>query len=344
MEDDVKLLNTMLKDQQEQNNVYQPTKKWRNYSQRIAHAIKSDGITNFRSNYAISKGYGDSELFDPSILLRSGSLKQRVAYQFVNNQFIKNKIIGLYLNLIRSHYKERGFYQQYYYSTEYGNWLIGFLDQFNDLPDTLIGDCREFVDIKGIRISIKYIRTLMRIYNFSKHIDFTKIKSVFEIGGGFGANAHLLLHLYPNIKKYLYLDIPPVLYVATQYLKHFYTSQVVDYLATRNSRELSFKHNEDREILSVCPWQIENIENSIELFWSGSTMQDLDMDILNNYAKHIKKLLTPKGYICLVCTVPESYDNIMSSKFGDHFNIDRIDADVEKDITSEYYIGRRSAT
>ena len=345
MEDQLQLLEAMLEDEKTQKGEFQTIEKWKGYTKRITHAIKTDGITKFRSNYSISKGYGDSPLFDPSIMWRSGSFKEKLAYHFVNNSFVKNKLIKpFYLHWIQAHYHERAFFQQYYYSTEYKEWLKRIMNSVGDFPDTLVGDCREFVDIDGIRISIKYIRTLMRIYNFSKLIDFTKIKSVFEIGGGFGANVHLLFHLYPNIKKCLYLDIPPVVYVATQYLKHFYPSQVIDYIATRNSNRISFKQNEEREIISICPWQIENVDANIELFWSGSTFQEIDTGTLNNYTKNMNKLLTPKCYICLICTVPESYDCILTSKFSNHFYLERIEPEIEKDISSEYYIGLRRAS
>ena len=92
------------------------------------------------------------------------------------------------------------------------------------IPETTIGGLQpeSIVKIDNYKISKFYLEKLARIHTFSKERDFTKIKTVFEIGGGFGANAHLLLNLYPNIKKYIYLDIAPMLYVGTQYLKHFY--------------------------------------------------------------------------------------------------------------------------
>ena len=39
-------------------------------------------------------------------------------------------------------------------------------------------------------------------------------------------NVHFLLTNFPNIKKVLYLDVVPNIYVGTEYLKYFYKDQV----------------------------------------------------------------------------------------------------------------------
>ena len=62
----------------------------------------------------------------------------------------------------------------------------------------------------------------------------------FEIGGGVGTNVHLVLENYKNIRKVLYLDIPPNLYVGTQYLKAFYGNAVSDYRTLKTLDSIKF--------------------------------------------------------------------------------------------------------
>ena len=61
-----------------------------------------------------------------------------------------------------------------------------------------------------------------RIEKLSKSFNFKNINNFFEIGGGFGANVHFLITNFPNIKKILYLDAVPNIYVGTKYLEHHF--------------------------------------------------------------------------------------------------------------------------
>ena len=76
-------------------------------------------------------------------------------------------------------------------------------------------------NFNGKDYSTNYLDMAHRIDNLSKKFDFKKINSFFEIGGGFGSNAHFLITNFPNIKKFIYLDAVPNLYIGTEYLKFF---------------------------------------------------------------------------------------------------------------------------
>ena len=89
------------------------------------------------------------------------------------------------------------------------------------------GGCARKVKVRGSWVGILYLDLLDQHDYQAKFIDFKRVRSVFEIGGGFGANIHLLLENYNNIRKVIYLDIPPNLYVGTQYLKAFFGDAVV---------------------------------------------------------------------------------------------------------------------
>ena len=67
-----------------------------------------------------------------------------------------------------------------------------------------------------------YLDMADRIDKLSSAFDFKHIKSFFEMGGGFGANVQFLVTNFPNIKKILYLDVVPNIYVDTEYLRHHF--------------------------------------------------------------------------------------------------------------------------
>ena len=123
-----------------------------------------------------------------------------------------------------------------------------------------------------------------------------------EIGGGFGANAHLLMHMFPNIKKYLYLDIPPNLYVGTQYLKYFFPKAVVDYKVTAGLERIEFKNNDDREILAIAPWQIEKVKVTVDGVWNSHSFVEMPLATIQNYKKYIKQFIRkqPSSFLCML--------------------------------------------
>ena len=131
-----------------------------------------------------------------------------------------------------------------------------------------------------------------RVNNLSKNFDFKNIKSYFEIGGGFGSNIHFLITNFPNIKKILYLDTVPNIYVGTEYLRHHYKEKVKDYLELRNLNKISFSKNNELEIFCIPPWLIEKVETEIDHFHNSASFVEMPKKVISNYVKFIKNLST----------------------------------------------------
>ena len=150
--------------------------------------------------------------------------------------------------------------------------------------------------------STHYLNMADRINNLSSLFNLEKINSYFEIGGGFGANIHFLITNFPNIKKIVYLDTVPNVYVGTEYLKFHYKEKVKDYLNLKNLSEIKFTDNDDLEILCIPPWQIEKLNVKIDHFHNAASFVEMPEKVINNYCKYIKKFETKE--ISLI-----SYDN-----------------------------------
>ena len=165
--------------------------------------------------------------------------------------------------------------------------------------------CLQKFNINGKEYSAHYLNMAHRIDILSEKFDFKKINSFFEIGGGFGSNIHFLITNFPNIKKIVYLDIVPNIYVGTQYLKFFYGSNVRDYLNLKNLNKISFSSNNNLEIFCIPPWQIENLDVNIDHFHNAASFVEMPKKVIENYCKFIKKFNTLE--ISLI-----SYDNYNS--------------------------------
>ena len=140
--------------------------------------------------------------------------------------------------------------------------------------------------------SILYLNMAHRIDKLLSLFDFTKIKSFFEIGGGFGANIHFLITNFPNIKKIIYLDTVPNIYVGTEYLKFHFKNKVKDYLSIKNINKIEFANNDDLEIYCIPPWEIEKINVEIDHFHNAASFVEMPDFVIKNYCKYIKKFNT----------------------------------------------------
>ena len=127
-----------------------------------------------------------------------------------------------------------------------------------------------------------------RIEKLSKSFNFKVIKSFFEIGGGYGANIHFLITNFPNIKKVIYLDVVPNIFVGTTYLKYHFGKKVKDYIELKNLNRISFSKNDELEILCIPPWLIERVDAEIDHFHNASSFVEMPKEIIKNYVKFIK--------------------------------------------------------
>ena len=163
-----------------------------------------------------------------------------------------------------------------------------------------------------------------RINKLSKSFKFENITSFFEIGGGFGTNIHFLITNFPNIKKILYLDAVPNIYVGTEYLRHHYKDKVKDYLVLRNLDKINFSKYNELEILCIPPWLIEKVDVEIDHFHNAASFVEMPKSVINNYVKFIKKFKTKEislisydGFDLKTTFNPEE----LSSFFDDKMNI-----------------------
>ena len=171
--------------------------------------------------------------------------------------------------------------------------IQNLLSKFKMPSDTLRGNCVDYIDIDGEKISTHYLQLLHTHSVLSQEINFSEVRGFFEIGGGFGANIHLLVENYPNIKKFIYLDISPNLYVAAQYLKSFYGSAVKLFLDKEDT--IFFLADDSLEILCILPEQIEKLNVEIDCFYNAHSFVEMPEKTVQMYIKNINRMLSKKN-------------------------------------------------
>ncbi|WP_299809988.1 putative sugar O-methyltransferase [uncultured Roseibium sp.] len=288
MKDEPELLKLMMDDMSVQASIHRPGPYWQRYANTTVDAILRHGVACFRNNPEVGKGYSDVPLsrnLSP-ILPATGPLVSLLKSRFGEN-VLRRFSNGSYEYLSR-------LALQRHFDRELGSFLRETARN-SPLPDTMHGDPARWYRIAGRKIGFNYIRVFSWIADFEPVVDFGKVKAVLEIGGGSGAYAHTLLHRYPNIERYYYLDIPPTLYVGTQYLKHFFPGDVFDYRETRSLETITPGNTAGKRIIPLCPWQLEKVEDSIDFFWNSSSFQEMGIAIVSNYIRQAERLANENG-------------------------------------------------
>ncbi len=282
---------------------------------RAIREIREKGILNFRgSGSSLGSSFTDNEVIDTRDMY---SNKGRIFSKIFSLPLI-NKIFNDQISLTNN-YLER--YLQtlsvIYKSNENVIKLIGKY-QFED---TTSHGCIKQFNFKNKLYSTHYLDTAHRMNILSDFFDFSKTNSLFEIGGGYGANIHFLLSNFTNIKKVIYLDIFPNIYIGTEYLRHHFGSSVKDYLDTVNLKKIRFSNNSNLEILCIPPWEIEKLDVEIDHFHNASSFVEMPKETISNYCKFIKKfkikevsLLSYDGYDLNTTFDPQDLNNFFDNK------------------------------
>jgi putative sugar O-methyltransferase len=289
IEDCLPLLDEMMEDLRKQRGVYRISEYWERYSKRVCNELGKNSLRDFRSNARILKGYGDVLLHDPMDLACQNNWKERVHSLIVNLNFVKTHIRHPYLSRIKELTNEASHYKSLYYDKIFGSWFKEFSSKY-ELPYTMGESPNNVVRINEEEVSTNYLKMFLRVHNFQQRIEFEGVHSVLEIGGGFGSLCHTILTMFPQVKKYVYVDVPPGLYLGTQYLKKFYGANVIDYQKNKNLDKISFSNNDELEIMCICPWQLDKLDAAVDLVWNSHSFQEMNCDIIKNYATILKRL------------------------------------------------------
>jgi|TARA_R110000824_G_scaffold6775_6_gene31314 putative sugar O-methyltransferase len=135
-----------------------------------------------------------------------------------------------------------------------------------DISDTQIGGGAYMKDHNDNLITMDLLISLWEINRMEKVVDFNKIKSVTEIGAGYGRTLHAILKKYPHLKCDI-IDIEPAMNVSKHYLKE-----------TLPSANITWNF----------PEQIDKLTD-VDLVYCISGFCEMPMDIVKIYFDYVNK-------------------------------------------------------
>ena len=281
------LIDELIKDEKKNNkSLYSSGPYWDYKNSRAILEIKKKGIQNFRGLTAgIGTSFSDNEVLD---VRNEYNIKGRIIGKIFSLPLL-NIIFNSQLKITKNYIQSYLLNKSLVYENDRN--VHDLLKKYK-FENTNEFGCISTFKYLNKKYSCHYLEMADRINKLSKQFNFSDIFSFFEIGGGFGANVHFLITNFPNIKKILYLDVVPNIYVGTQYLKRFYKGYIKDYSDLKNLDTISFSKNNELEILCIPPWLIEKVEANIDHFHNAASFVEMPKKIIENYVKFIRKFKT----------------------------------------------------
>tara|TARA_Y100000816_G_C26100532_1_gene583112 strand:- start:1274 stop:2290 length:1017 start_codon:yes stop_codon:yes gene_type:complete len=309
-----KLLDILLCDEKKVNKqLYSSGPYWKYKTKKATNQIRKKGIDNFRNmNSGVGTSFSDNIILD---IRNEYNLLGRIASSLLSLP-VMGRIFKSQLKLTSNHILSFLTHQNLVYKN---NKRVQDLINTYYFNKTTEFGCVQKFNMNNVDYSCFYLEVANRVDHIRNFIDLKKIRTYLEIGGGYGANIHFLIQNFQNIKKIIYLDIVPNIYVGTEYLKNFYKDAVIDYNQTKKMKEISFSNDDNLQIFCIPPWEIEKIRDEIDHFHSAAAFQEMEAQTVKNYIKYIN--LNKTKSISLIGH--KSYDNIKnfdSKRLNDFFN------------------------
>jgi putative sugar O-methyltransferase len=312
-------LDKLLSESGSKPDLYKPTSFWREAAIKISDEIKTAGVQNFRNissglNFFVpnfgapASGFSESEV-NTLISFAKDELKLSEKALMTLGQYLSGFFHARsdYRVLMASDIKSKRPYLHEFNESTFGNPI----EQF------------KFHDRNYSRSSLNYLLGLSML---KQHIDTESIQTVLEIGGGFGTLGEILSQSsLPNI-RYIDVDIPPVQYVAAEYLKSAVGADQVLSFAATNDEKINISSLPMVTVL--CNWQIEQLLGEIDLFVNFISFQEMEPFVVSNYLYHIDRL---KSKWILLRNMREGKQKKTSTSLG-----------VEVPILSEDYLSMLS--
>lgn len=175
----------------------------------------------------------------------------------------------------------------------------------------------------GKSMSQDLANSLIEYYSMQGKVDFGQIKTVLEIGGGYGRNAHVILKLNPSIRIVL-VDIMPALYIAQRYLSSIFRNCKIF-----KARHFEHYHDvkiemESANIVFLLPHQLALLpDNEFDLCMNISSFGEMNLQQIKWYFEQIDRLTLKYFYMKQWNVSKNPFDGLILNKcdypFANHW-------------------------
>ena len=156
-------------------------------------------------------------------------------------------------------------------------------------------------------------------------VDRRDVKTVLELGSGYGRTAYIFLALQSGC-RYILVDIPPALYIAQRYLTTVFPDRHVFLFQPIGSFEDVADEFNNSSIIFLTPNQLELLpDNATDLFITISSLHEMRMDQIRYYFTEIERLTRRYFYFkqWKETTVPFENETVREADYpiGEHWQL-----------------------
>lgn len=281
IKDNPDLLQKLMQDMDSAPEIYRPTPYWQGYVKRIHDRIKNVGLVNFRDDWEISKGHGQIRPVLPDIY-SDNSAKINIL-KLLPKFPIFSQISSFYTKQIKAEHNLRKYeHDQLIFSIkELLSTNNEIKNHIEKLTESSAG-IKEVYDDNMHEFTLDFITHLAQVFLLNTSADIYKFNSIIEIGGGHGKFAEIILKLSDSNQTYCFVDIPPVLYIATEYLRSIFPDRIIDYSQAIEMSNIDEKDIKGK-ILVIPPWLLEKIDMKFDFFWNSASFQEMEKNVISSY-------------------------------------------------------------
>lgn len=167
------------------------------------------------------------------------------------------------------------------------------LPHLHTFSESTVGEPIEQMVFDGRRFSRSALNYLLGLALLKKHLgdDAARtVRTVLEIGGGFGTLGEVMAASGIEGWRYIDVDIPPTSAAATHYLRQVLGRERVAGWAETRGREGPIAIDTLPPASVLCAWQIEQLQGDVDLFVNFISFQEMEPAIVRNYLGHVQRL------------------------------------------------------
>jgi putative sugar O-methyltransferase len=287
--DNPALLSRLTEDMKHAPEYWRATEYWQGYGKRITNRIQDVGLTGFRTDWNIIKGHGliDPVLPDP----HGGDSRKNRLHKILSKLPVFNQVSTFYIDQIQSEVARHKSSHQMLVAMITESLMADpdIREKMEHIQEGTAGMGYDDSVNPASSFSLDFLINFSKIAVLDSAIDVLSKKRVLEIGGGHGKFAEIFTKLGTDPDRgYCLIDIPPVLYIATEYLRSEFPDRVVDYEQLVKMDRITDADIKGK-ILIMPPWLIDKLEVNFDVFWNAASFQEMEKNVVTEYLDRIAK-------------------------------------------------------
>lgn len=246
------LLDALLRDAETASPLWTATAYWRNYTGRIVDEVRRAGLGSVQRNSRILTGYGSGGVPEPKGPVRG---LKRAIWNALTRAPLFDRVVAEDRRVIASEHHSR-----IEIAKRYGHVVADAVAaRFPGLrvpPGLSNGEAEDGFEWRGQQVTAAWVFYLARVADFYAVVPPASVTGILELGPGLGLSTLAHWALNPHLRTVVNVDIVPIIYVSTQYLRSTGAFDVHDYLDLRDRPCIGPLAGADRPALyQIPPWR-----------------------------------------------------------------------------------------